>query len=277
MIGRALRHEKRRPRHTTQTTEDTFHQAVRRTHTTHNSRVISISLVCGIMHHAWLCRAAAPARANSPLSAAHLFPLILLCSHVSFDALPHPLSFFSLFQMHMLGRVVRHATSASVVAARSPHPHLHASASIRIIDSAATSGLQVDALGHGTTARAVSSVPVRNALSVRRAVHTNVPLRSSAGVNPPSTSGTDVFAQAQQDVAATLHNPPPSIRSVIVRLLQSLSSKKEVDHYLKYYGGHSQDGNNFAGQNETDTSIPSGSHASRGLTLLLLCLLLSFL
>lgn len=71
-------------------------------------------------------------------------------------------------------------------------------------------------------------------LAQRRAgVHTHRPVRSGAPVTVSDVDG----------LKETLHNPPPSIRSVIVRLLQTLSSKKEVDHYLRHYGAAS---NNFA-------------------------------
>ena len=147
----------------------------------------------------------------------------------------------------MLGRVSRFSTTAASTSTNhSIAANLTSSRSRHLINHVQH---------QQPSARSVSSF-VRNALSVRRAghnagVHTQSPW-SSAVSTSNNNNNTDVLAQVQQDVTATLNNPPPSIRSVIVRLLQNLSSKKEVDHYLKYYGGFSQDGgNNFAGQTPT--------------------------
>ena len=57
----------------------------------------------------------------------------------------------------------------------------------------------------------------------------------ASGVTPvtPPSSPVDGLAQA-------MGNPPPSIRSVIVRLLSTLSSKKEVNHYKNRNTGWKQ-------------------------------------
>lgn len=121
-------------------------------------------------------------------------------------------------QMHMLSRVGGHVASRSSVGSGAAGA---AAAAVR------------DESRRAFSARAHAAGAM--SLAQRRAgVHTHRPLRSHV----PTTAVSDV-----DGLEETLHNPPPSIRSVIVRLLQTLSSKKEVDHYLRHYGAAS---NNFA-------------------------------
>lgn len=74
-------------------------------------------------------------------------------------------------------------------------------------------------LAVGATVPARSFLSYRNALSVRKA---------TSVMGPHHPHPADPFNQTNLEVANALNNPPPSIRSVIVRLLQNLSSKKEV-------------------------------------------------
>jgi len=150
-------------------------------------------------------RSATSTHAAHPHRCTTVLPLICAFSHLSF------------FQMHMLSRVGGHVASRSSVSASGA--------------AAAAAGAVRDEGRRAFSARAHAGVMT---LAQRRAgVHTHRPVRSGA---PVAVSDVDGLKE-------TLHNPPPSIRSVIVRLLQTLSSKKEVDHYLRHYGAAS---NNFA-------------------------------
>jgi len=102
----------------------------------------------------------------------------------------------------------------------------------------------------GRSARAFSHRIVGGSLSLeqRRAfVHTEAAAHAAPAA-AAATSPASVSNGSPDGLTSLMANPPPSIRSVIVKLLQTLSSKKEVDHYLRLYGTPASEaaGNNFA-------------------------------
>jgi hypothetical protein len=80
-------------------------------------------------------------------------------------------------------------------------------------------------------------------LAQRRAgVHTEAAVAAAAAAanaaTAPVTAALNGHGNGNADLASAMANPPPSIQSVIVKLLQTLSSKKEGQSHGAWVSAH---------------------------------------